>query len=76
MLKSQELVPRWGVSPWRKWYVRIIRYFINLREQYKYRRAFNQYLRNIKYWEKTSLYFTWLSNITFTANRNNGVEDK
>jgi len=42
--------PRWNVTRWRKWYVRIARLVFDLREPYKYQREYNQYRRDLQRW--------------------------
>lgn len=48
---SIQLGPRWGVSLRKKWYVRIARLFINLREKYSYNREYRQYERDLADWK-------------------------
>lgn len=43
--------PRWGVSLWKKWYVRIARVVFDLREKYAEQREYNQYLRDSIRWD-------------------------
>lgn len=38
--------PRWGVTPWKKSYVRFARIFFDIRKPYRYQREYNQYLRD------------------------------
>lgn len=43
---------RWNVTPRRKWYVKIVRLFVNLRAKYAERREYNQYLRDLEDWKR------------------------
>lgn len=42
---------RWGVTKWKKMYVKVARIFFNLREKYSYQREYNQYLRDLADWQ-------------------------
>lgn len=48
--------PRWNVSFWRKLYVRIVRTTFNLRAQYEYQRAMNNYHRRLAEWKRQYAY--------------------
>lgn len=41
---------RWNVPSWKKWYVRIVRIFLNLRSRYEEAREYKQYERSLKRW--------------------------
>lgn len=60
------LAPRWGISTWKKIYVRVARIFTNLRDRYSYQREYNQYLRNLDSWKRDQ------EHITFQLNGFNG----
>jgi hypothetical protein len=44
------LSPRWGVSFWKKLYVKIARTFIDLKYKYRYDRRYRHYLRRLAEW--------------------------
>lgn len=44
--------PRWGVTRWQRWYVKIARVFWQLRQPYAYQREYNQYLRDLNEWQE------------------------
>lgn len=43
---------RWGTTGWKKWYVRIVRLFMDIKAQYRYQREYNQYMRDLSRWWK------------------------
>lgn len=54
--------PRWGITLWKKLYVRIARKFIDLRSKYKYQRQYRQYERDLADWRRNDLrgwYYGW-----------------
>ena len=44
--------PRWGVTFKRKLYVRVARFFFDIRAPYRYQRQYNQYRRDLADWKK------------------------